>query len=411
MSTVQTVTYDEALTILDRLRPPSRTEMVPTTEALYRTLAMPALARVTVPPFHRAMMDGYAISQADISDLSGKTLPVRGVIGAGQTECYELDAGSAVKVMTGAPVPDGTVAVVRKEWCETSPDGRSVTFLESVQRGESVQQAGEDGRVGDPLLTSGTRLRAQDIAVLAAFGVRQVAVHQRLRVGIVTTGSEIVTNLDASLEPSQIYGSNGVYLQLALRDEQCEVPLVQHVPDDPQQLEDVVRSVAGQVDVVLLTGGVSAGDYDYVPGTLRRICKTLAMERVWMRPGAPFVAATHQSTVFFAMSGNPAAAFIQFETLVRPTLSAMAGRPYQPFALTAKLADHVAHKPVKHTRFLRARAAIEEGQLVVHCARDQSPGLIKGLAHTNAIVRMDSHHAEVGQHLSVQMVSSFRNDF
>ncbi|MCL6594264.1 MAG: molybdopterin molybdotransferase MoeA, partial [Alicyclobacillus sp.] len=246
---------DEAAAAVLQLLPRPAAETVPVTAAAGRVLAASAHAAIANPPFHRAMMDGFAVRSADA--LSGARLRVTGCLPAGAAGGLAVGPGEAVRIMTGAPMPAGADAVVRFEWCEASAS--EVIVLRSVPAGEAVQPAGSDAPRGALLVPAGQRLCAADLAVLQGFGIAQVSVWQPLRAAVVATGSELQTQPAAPLAPGQIYSSNDLYLAAALAEEGGAIQDVVHVPDDPAALTQQLARLADQADVVVISGGVSAG--------------------------------------------------------------------------------------------------------------------------------------------------------
>lgn len=387
------VLFDEAAAICLAAAVPVTTERVDIALAHGRVLAAPVHARTTMPPFDRAMMDGYAIRSADQHE-PGTVLRVIGEIAAGQSPVLTLQVGQAYRIMTGAPLPDGADAVVRWEWCEECGDD-SVAILRAVEPGAAIQATGEDAWAGDVLLPTGRRLMATDVAVCHAFGVPDVEVARRTTVRIITTGDELV-RVPQPLQPGQIYGSNDAYLAAALLEDGAIVLQREHVADHPARIAAAVTRALEEADYTLITGGISAGRHDYVPAVLADVADTVDLQNVWLRPGSPFLLARRGAHVAFGLSGNPAACSVQFESLIRPVIRRTLGVIDGGFASSGILSQPLNLKPIKHTRILRGVAHVEDGVVHVHANLGQSAGVMVSFAHANCLIRVDHPSVAAG---------------
>jgi len=378
--------YDEAFQLIQSHTRTQSTKQQLLVDASNQVLASDALAIIDVPPFRRAMMDGYAIHTADATHIPC-TLEVTGQIAAGAHVIPELGPGQSIRVMTGAPVPSASDAVIRQEWCEQNGD--TIRLLKPVTPGESIQPQAEDGCAGQVIVPAGYRLTPATQTILQSFGVATVSVHLRPRVTLLITGNELIGDANQLLLPGQIYGSNDVLLASILRADGADVVNIRYLPDEMESLITAVSESMPNSDYIIMTGGVSVGDYDYVPEVLRRVAKSLQIRRILMRPGSPFIFATTPSTLLFGLSGNPAACFVQFETLVRPSIQRAMGLSPTMFSASAHLQHDMHLKPIKHTRFLRAKAHIDNGTVVVCAEQSQSPGIISNFLSTNCLIRFD----------------------
>ncbi|WDL96251.1 molybdopterin molybdotransferase MoeA [Alicyclobacillus sp. ALC3] len=403
--------FDEAVATVKALAPAVRSESVPVDDCLGRILATEAVARIDVPPFDRAMMDGFAL-RVDGELEEGITFSVTGTLAAGDAPTGSPPAGSAVRIMTGAPMPADTNAVARFEWCEESTSSQhgttaasaSVRLLRSVRAGESVQPRGQDGGAGTVVLGHGVRLAGAHLSLLRTYGIAHLSVAKRPTCSIIVTGSELCRDTEALLAPGQIYGANDAYLSGALTTDGIAVTECSYVEDSRDAIRTALVKAVASSDFVILTGGVSAGDYDYVPRVIADLGGQIAVRRVLMRPGSPLVAATVEGAVVFALSGNPAAGFVQFETLVRPVLRQAMGWHDEPFPASGRLLHTVKQKPVRHTRILRGAARIEGGVVVVDTEMAQAAGQISSFASANCLVRLDEPHVEAGTVLPLRFL-------
>jgi molybdopterin molybdotransferase len=388
------ISFDEAAAIVSGLRVPPRAETLPLEQAKHRILAADAIARIDMPPFYRAMMDGYAIRAADIVDATSR-LAVIGRTAAGDGMPSAIKPGEAVRIATGARIPEGADSVARFEWSREMEDG-TIRVIHPMKVGESVQSTGSDGKAGEALIRAGARLTSARMMVCKSFGIAQVTVTVPTSVAIVMTGKELVPSVNQPLQPGQIYASTDAYLVDAVEQDGARVVSVQQVTDDREAIRQAILQAAASADYVLMTGGVSAGDFDFVPGILKEIGPRPVVERVLMRPGAPFVATRLNRTNVFAMSGNPAAGLIQFEMFVRPVIRKSLGMADQPFTASGKLAFGIELKPMKHVRILRAHAYVQAGEIWVDARMAQAPGVVSGFSDSNCLIRADHDQYAVG---------------
>lgn len=322
-----------AQTELDRMIHPdearsivlSHTEVLPfqqvnLVDAGERILARPLVADVDLPPFNASTMDGYAVVHSD-TDANRKIL---GSGFAGSDSGFRVTPGTASKIMTGAPVPDGATAVVMVENTEAS--GEFVTIHQHhVSPGENIRPVGADMRVGDQVVSAGSLIGPAEIGLLASLGHDSVAVGRRPRVAIMSTGDELVAPGDTP-GPGQIRDSNRFSLAVAARRAGADVIVNRHVPDRLPALRDAFGEAIGLADVIITSGGVSMGDRDLVKAMLGEVAR-VHFRRVFMKPGKPLNFATIGKQLLFGLPGNPVSCLVSFHMFVRPALGAMQGRP------------------------------------------------------------------------------------
>jgi len=326
---------------------PTGVERVSLDEALGRVLAQDVHAERDAPPLDRSMRDGYAVRAADLPG----PLRIAGEVAAGQRFAGTVGPGEAVEIMTGAPVPDGADAVVMLEHCETASG--LVTCRKPAQPGQNISKRGVDSLAGDLLLSAGARIRPQEIALLASNGLANVEVFQRPSVAIIATGDELVGLQDAP-SPHQIRNSNTPALAAQVKRAGGEPVALPAARDTVEAtLELVLEGL--EADLLLLSGGVSAGKHDVVEEALRRAGASFHFDRVLIQPGQPLVFGHARGKPFFGLPGNPASTFVCFEVFARAALDALSGCAPGELALTwARLARPFSHKPGL-TRFLPAR--------------------------------------------------------
>jgi molybdopterin molybdotransferase len=349
-------------------------------DAQGHVLAQDVTSEVALPGFRNSAMDGYAVHSADLVAASPTvpvTLPVVRDIAAGNTEQLSLAPGQSMRIMTGAPMPDGADAVVPVEGTDGGLLMVTVSALVSV--GQHVRQAGEDVAVGDSVMLDGARLQARQIALLAAVGAGQVRVTPKPRVVVISTGDELI---EPGTRPGfgEVVDSNGLMLTAAVRALDC-IPLrVGCLPDDAQTFLSTIQTQLLGADAVITTGGVSMGAYDTVKEVLSSV-GTMRFDKVAMQPGMPQgfgVLGEHQIPVF-TLPGNPVSAMVSFEVFVAPALRLMAGRPQQEAAMVTAVAAQDWTVPAGKVQFARV--------VLSHTfARD-------GCGHTAAIAGLQSSHA------------------
>ncbi|ANY07144.1 molybdopterin molybdotransferase MoeA [Pseudonocardia sp. HH130630-07] len=309
---------------------PTGTETVPLAGASDRVLAGDLTAGLALPPFDNSAMDGYAVRAAELagaSDTHPVELPVAADIPAGRTDVPPLAPGTVARIMTGAPVPAGADAVVPVE--RTDGGTGRVRISAQPQPGAFVRRAGEDAAAGAVVLTAGTVLGAPQIGLAAAVGRPGLTVHRRPHVLVLSTGSELVAPGE-ELAPGQIYESNGTMLAVAVREAGATAEQLSFVPDDVDRFRAVLAERAGDgVDLVLTSGGVSAGAYEVVKDAM--LGHGVAFGKVAMQPGGPQGCGRLElggtSVAVVTLPGNPVSSLVSFEVFVRPALRAAMGRP------------------------------------------------------------------------------------
>ena len=284
-------------------------------------LAARVIATEVVPPFDNTAVDGYAVRSEDVVNVPVE-LRVVGELAAGAAPTVGVSAGEAIRIMTGAPMPDGTDAVVMVEDSERIGDD-TVRLTRSVQPGAAVRGAGDDVRIGDELFAAGTTITPAVAAVLASVNAARVQVYRRARVAVLSTGDELVDD-GSALAFGQIRESNKTMLAALLAEAGCDVVDLGIVRDDEAELETVLRAAAVDCDAIVSSGGVSMGDYDVVKAVLGRIADMTWMQ-IEIKPAKPFAFGRLDGTPIFGLPGNPVSSLVSFELLARPALRRMMG--------------------------------------------------------------------------------------
>jgi molybdopterin molybdotransferase len=370
--------------VLERL-PRLGAEMVPLTRAGGRVLAEPVRSTRDVPPFRNAAMDGYAVRAADVLGATAERpvrLSVLETVGAGAVPTHEISAGTATKIMTGAVVPEGADAVVRIE--DTSDAAGGVEFRSPVPAGANVRHPGEDVRRDEELFRPGRVVRSADVGLLASIGAAVLRVSRRPRVAILATGDELV-DLGQTPGPGQIVNSNAYTLAAAVEESGGEPVILGIIRDRPEEIRAAFAD-ACRCDVVLSTGGVSVGSFDYV----RRILFDLGYEeRFWkvaQKPGKPLTFGLCGQTPVFGLPGNPVSSLVCFYVYVLPALRTMTGREkiFLP-SVEAALAEEVA-KANGLTEFVRCTLEGGADGYTARSTGSQSSGVLKSLSLGDGLI-------------------------
>jgi molybdopterin molybdotransferase len=349
------LSYDDALARILATAVPLATEHVPLEHARGRALAEELLAPCDLPPFDNSMVDGYAVRAASVrraSESVALSLPIGMEIPAGSWPSRALQAGEAARIFTGAPIPEGCDAVVMVEDTEEDGDAPGRVTLRHPGSGSYIRRRGSDIAAGSVAIPAGTTLGAGEIGLLAALNITSVPCVRRPRVGILSTGDELVAVGQGALSPGQIRDSNGPALIAAIEEAGGVVVGRAHATDTPEAVADAFQSLAG-CDVLISSGGVSVGDHDHVKAVLEAQ-GSLDFWRIAIKPGKPLAFGSLGQAQFFGLPGNPVSSLVTFELFVRPLLRRLAGHTkVQRPQLTVTLATPLSHAPGRR-EFVRA---------------------------------------------------------
>jgi len=380
---VEMISIEEALELVLAHLPAKRMEEIDFQSSLGRVLAERVIATANIPPFHRSAMDGFALRAEDVGNA-----PVRlkcvGEIRAGGGLVLRIGPGEAAAIMTGAPVPEGADAVQIVELTERSGDGQYVVIQKPVSLGANIAPMGCEARAGETVLEAGRCVGPAEIAVLATFGASRVKVYARPRVALIATGDELV-EVEDTPRPGQIRNSNAYSLSGQLRLMGLEPEYLGIARDEKGELRRLMLDGL-QRDVLILTGGVSMGEYDLVKEVFEELGLQILFTRVAMKPGKPTVFARKGGKLVFGLPGNPVSTFVSFENFVRPALGRICGfaRPELP-RIKGDLLSEMKQKPGR-TAFLPAWVEWEEDHWSVEPLPWKGSADIIGFSRSNAAV-------------------------
>jgi molybdopterin molybdotransferase len=380
-----------------------RVESVDVSESTGRILAEDIIADTDLPPFNRAQMDGYAVRAADVASTPAR-LKIVGESAAGAGWHHEMKAGEAVRIMTGAPVPLGADSVQQVELTREPNGSGEVEILERVDTGRSIiKQAAEITR-GETVLRAGEEINPQMIATLASFGYAKVKVAQRPRVAVLATGSELV-NVDEKPAADQIRDSNNYTIESYAKLAGATVERLPLAGDDRELLRTQIESAIERCDVLVTSGGVSMGVYDFTKDAFRDLGAEILFERVALRPGKPTVFGRAGKKLIFGLPGNPVSVAVTFNLFVRTALRAMQGANEPALAhLTAILARHVKGSIDRESYLPATLRSDEKGRLLAEPLKWGGSSDFVSFARATALINIPAGRDPITQGSVVTIV-------
>jgi molybdopterin molybdotransferase len=380
----QLVLFTEAREIILAYPVSLDTDEVALMDGLSRVLAEPVVASSNLPPFNRSPLDGFAVCALDTKLASEKepvSLQVVEEVPAGKVAEKQVVPGAAIKVTTGACLPDGADAVIPYE--KTRFNEQAVWISTPVAPNSNISFTGEDVAKGEQVIPANTKITPEIIGMLAALGISKVKVLRKPKIGILSTGDELI-GMEGPLIPGKIRNSNLYSLAAMVTQLGCEPVLFGMVGDNLEQTAAKLK-LALECDLIISTGGVSVGDYDVVKEAMELAGAKILFWRVDIRPGTPVVCGEKEGKLLLGLSGNPAAALITFELLVKPLILKSFGLPWQMKTVTGRLQGGFA-KVTNQLRFLRAKTSWQGNELVTSLSGMQNPGVMKSILSSNSLI-------------------------
>jgi molybdopterin molybdotransferase len=381
------------------LAPIAETETVAVRAALGRVLAQDVVPAINVPAHDNSAMDGYAVRAAD---LAGEArLEEIGTALAGKPFDGRVGAGQCVRIMTGAVMPAGADTVVIQEIVKK--DGEKIVVPAGQKAGQNVRYAGEDLKVGVPVLNPGRLLTPADLGLIASLGIGEAKVRRRLRVAFFSTGDELAS-IGSPLKEGEVYDSNRYTLHGMLERLGVEIFDLGVVRDQPAALEGAFRKASGMADVVITTGGVSVGEADFVKQLMGKLGEVLFW-KIAMRPGRPMAFGRIGGASLFGLPGNPVAVMVTFYQFVRPALLFLAGRTDPPAPLVRVKAAEPLRKVPGRTEYQRGIVSNADGDWVVRTTGQQGSGVLRSMSEANCFIVLEHDRGKVapGELVSVQL--------
>ncbi|MCK5850062.1 MAG: molybdopterin molybdotransferase MoeA [Kiritimatiellae bacterium] len=367
------ISFDEAYKIAISSARPVETENVNIGHALHRILAEDAVSDINMPPFNKSAMDGYACRRNDLTT----ELTVIETIPAGKTPLHSIGEKECAKIMTGGVVPEGADCVIMVEFTEITGDNRIRFTSQDTQN--NICLKAEDVRKGDIVVRAGEIILPQHIAVLASIGCTQPLVSQKARVGIIATGNELVEPTERP-NNAQIRNSNSGQLCAQVESMTCTAQYYGIAEDSRDTIGTVIGRAAEENNVIIVSGGVSAGDYDFVPPMLKENDFELLFEQVATKPGKPTVFGISDSAFCFGLPGNPVSTFILFEILVKPFLYRIMGYDFIPSSMPMRLKKQITRKKINRDSWIPVKQVSRE---------EVEPVEYHGSGHVHSLVGAD----------------------
>ncbi len=375
--------------VLDNIYP-VKSEKVMLKDAYQRVLAEDVYSLLALPSFDRSPLDGYAY-WAEANTPAPLHLKVVCEIPAGTWPDRKIEVGEAAKIFTGAPIPEGANCVVK--WEDTELENNVVIINSPVAPGANIVSKGDEIKKGEKLLLAGILLTPSAVGLLAAVGVEFVEVFCRPLVGLLATGSEL-KEVGSTLAPGQIFNSNSYTLRGVIQNNGCDVKLIPVVPD---LLPETLAALQDLEDchLIISTGGASAGDYDLMRLALEKHNCQLLFWKIDMKPGTPVAVGVKGKQLYFSLSGNPAAALMTFELLVRPALRKLAGLHLaKGDGFIVKMADGFG-KSGRQRRFLRARVIFRDGEIWAQPHGAQGSSVLRSMVGSQLLIDVPAGHGVV----------------
>lgn len=401
------ISVDKALKIvLSSIPEIKEKERVNLFEAWGRVLSEDITASFNVPPQNNSSMDGYAVIYSDVATsgtLSPIQLEIDHEIRAGQkAEDKMLIPGHAIRIMTGAPLPEGADAVIPFE--DTEEKEGIVRIKNPSEPYENIRLAGEDIKCGEIALRKGTRLDSADIGLLASMNITEVTVTRKPVVAILTTGDEIIEPGNDKPE-GFIYNSNAYVLYSEIKKYGGNPHYAGIVRDDKSDVFDRIRELQ-KYDVIITSGGVSMGKYDFVPGVLRELGIDLKVEKILMRPGKPVVFGTKGEKIFFGLPGNPVSVMVSFNRFVRPAILKMSGSHKTEKPVIQAVTEEDLMKKPGRRYYLRGYYTIRNGEIYVKSTGPQGSGMLTSMSSANCLIIIpeEVEFIKAGEKVEIELI-------
>lgn len=400
------ISLEEALDILLKENKQTEPIHVPLLDSLGSVLAEDILSDMNMPPFDKSPLDGYAVRAEDIQGASQEipvTLQVIDFVPAGHVSSQKLEKGEAMRIMTGAKIPEGADVVIRFE--DTDFTEKEVRIYTPLCSNSNISKLGEDMKIGDAVMKKGMLIDAPEIGILATLGKSFVQVYRKPRVAILSTGDELV-DIQQVLTDGKIRNSNSYTIAAQIKKIGAK-PLMLGICDDGiESIKEKLKAALSWADIIITTGGVSVGDCDLVKEAFQQVGAEMLFWRVRMKPGTPIAVAKYENKLLFGLSGNPAAAYITFEQFVRPIVLKKMGREKYKLMKVESVLESGFSKISNQNRFVRANTYYRDGKYYTQFPSKHSSGVLSSLSGTNSLfyIPAETGPYKEGQKITVQLL-------
>ncbi|QOY34126.1 gephyrin-like molybdotransferase Glp [Anaerobacillus isosaccharinicus] len=380
----------EAIEAVLKFAKDGEVEYIPINESDNRFLKAAIKADHDIPPFDRSPLDGFAIRAEDTvtaSQTNPIELEVIETVGAGGLAKKVPEKGQVIRIMTGAKMPEGTDAIVMFELTkEIERDGKTfIVIKRAFKSGNDISYRAEETRTGDVLVEAGRQVEPGVKALLATFGYSKVPVAKKPIVGVYATGTELL-DVHEPLEPGKIRNSNSYMITSQIEKAGATAKYYGKLVDEFDRCYEAVASALEEVDVLITTGGVSVGDFDYLPAIYEKLGANVLFNKIGMRPGSVTTVAEYKGKLLFGLSGNPSACYVGFELLTRPWIQTYLGSKKPHLQLVQGILKADFPKPNPFVRFIRSKVTIEAGKIYAEPVGLDKSGVVTSLANSDALV-------------------------
>ena len=391
------ISVKEALKRIDESTTNSLTISIPVKHALGCILASEIKAKIDLPPFRQSAMDGYALNLSELKKLNGKMV-VLGENRAGSVEVTRLTPNTAIRIFTGSLVPDGADIVIMQE--KVKIDGNEIVIddLNELKKGMNIRNEGEEIKKGHVALNSGSEINAGAVGLLSSLGIQEIEVYSKPSIALLITGDELV-GPEKELEPGELFESNSMTMDSAVRSIGFKIDKIVKVKDDYESTIREIKNLVGKFDVVLTSGGISVGDYDFIGRAFNELNVREVFYKVKQKPGKPLYFGIKDSSYLFGLPGNPGSALTCFYIYVLPLLNKLMGKWRSLPTSYAKLVGEIEIKGDR-TQFIKGYFNGEE----VRILPGQSSFMMRSFAEANCLIQLEKGQFQAGERVKVHLL-------
>lgn len=380
------ISLEESIDILNSIKINKQTEKVNILDGINRVVSENIYSKINNPPFNKSAMDGYTFT-FDENLTIGTKLKVIGKIHAGQIFTEKVSKLEAVKIMTGAKIPNSCDVVIKKE--DVLLENDYIILNKDIKINENICEIGEDITKDQLLIKKGTKLNYANIGILASSGINEIVVYKKPKISLITTGDEVV-DIDKNLEDGKIYNSNKYSILSRLFELSYKCENIVHINDNLEKIGNNIKELSNHSDLIITTGGVSVGDKDLIEDSIRYINGEILFHKVNIKPGSAVLFGKYKDTLIIGLSGNPNASLTTFELLVKPMLEKLSGNNKEFIKRETAILNESYNKKSNVRRFLRGRACIEEGNQVVYITQKNSGnGILSQTLESNCLIEIE----------------------